>query len=171
MSNSSPSAYLTLIKNSVAVDCGYEAITGDQISDSRGESAGTGSGILANKTAQNCYGRSNNTLGLPGIAGLVADTAQNCCGYCTGGTGLSARTAQNCDGSSNTGMGLSADNAQSCYGSSTDSGTGLYASDTAIGCRGDSKSGTGLSAYIANSCRRTSGSGTPQSITYKYNMP
>jgi len=133
------------IKNSVAVECGGDAIYGDQISDCRGESTGYGYGVHAANTAQNCYG------------------------YCPGGTGVYANTAQNCYGQGNSGV-YAVVTAQNCIGSASD-GTGLYAGDIAIGCRGGSGSGTGLSAYIANSCRGTSMSGTQQVITYKYNMP
>jgi hypothetical protein len=130
------------VKESSAIDCGSDAIDGDQVSDCRGQASGSGYGILA-VTAHNCYGSSG------------------------GGVGVSAFTALNCYGSSGSGNGISAIALQNCYGSS-DSGDGVYTAYVAIGCYGSSSSGAGLHAYIANSCFSTTGDG---SITYKYNMP
>jgi hypothetical protein len=139
------------IKSSVAVDCRGNAVYGDQVSDSRGESTGDTGG--------------NNF-------GLHATTALNCYGSTGGGhgTGLSATTALNCYGYASvaTGTGLNATTALNCYGASSNNGHGLEVSDVAIGCCGYSSSGTGLWAYIANSCRVASGF---TNITYKYNMP
>ncbi len=132
------------IKSSVAVDCGGNAISGYQVSDSRGICSGSGTG-------------------------LYAYTGQNCQGFSESGTGLSALTALNCYGGSNSGSyGLYANTAQNCYGFHGGSGIALRAVDMAIGCTGNSSSGVGLQAYIANSCRVAGGTA---SITYKYNMP
>jgi len=187
------------IRGCVTLDCGGTAIYGQQVSDSRGESAG-GNGLSAG-TAQNCYGSSSSSGG----TGLSAQTAQNCYGVsssgyglfanlnaigCSGsstsGTGLYAYTAQNCCGFSSSGTGLYAYTAQNCCGFST-SGTGLYAWSTAIGCYGQSSSGLrGLYAQNAAFCigSRIGGraieaniangcwaSGGTNLITYKYNMP
>jgi hypothetical protein len=138
--------YASVVKNSVVVDCGNVAITGDQVSDCQADSDGNGNGISAS-------------------------TALNCNGDSFGGTGLYANTAQNCYGFTISGTGLYANNAQNCFGKSQGTGTGLVAVDTAIGCSGYSYSGTGLVAYTANSCRGTTLFGTAQSITNKYNMP
>jgi hypothetical protein len=165
------------IKGSVAVDCGGYAVVGDQVSDSRGESTSSGSGVSAStvlnccgysssgnglyaSTAQNCFGQSSSSTG------LYASTAQTCYGHSGSGYGLNAITAQNCYSYSGSGTGLYAQTAQNCYGSCGGGGTGLYAYYVAIGCRGYSYSGTGLSADIANSC-----SGSSVSVAHKYNMP
>jgi hypothetical protein len=150
------------IKSSIAVDCGFYAIVGTEVTDSRGQCTGNATGLTAT-TAQNCYGSSNGD-------GVDATTALNCYGTSTGSYGISTRTAQNCYGySSSGGTGLYAfDIAQNCYGYSGGSGMGLVAFDVAIGCSGYSSSGTGLYAYIANSCRVLHGT---TNITYKYNMP
>jgi hypothetical protein len=75
------------IRGCVALDCGSHAIYGQQVSDSRGQSVGSGTGLYA-ITAQNCYGSSNSYYG------LYADTALNCYGSSNSGTGLYAyRTA------------------------------------------------------------------------------
>ena len=174
------------IKSCVALDCGHDAITGYQVSDSRGESTRDGFGIYA-YTAQNCSGSSANYIGLLAYTalnchcaalgngnGLYGGIAQNCYGYSGGsGNGLLATTAQNCYGyNSSSGYGINAFTAQNCYGYNNGSGVGLYADDLAIGCSGYSTSGTGLAAsHIANSCRGTTTSGTGQTISYKYNMP
>ena len=189
------------IKSSLAIDCGTTAISGDQVSDSRGQCSGSGDGLDAT-TALNCYGYSSSGNGLDII------TAQNCYGESGSGNGLAGYIAQNCygisDGSgdgafllmalncygisySGNGEGLYAANtAQSCYGQS-DSGEGLYGF-TVQNCNGSSSSGTGIHAYdIATGSygRSTTGTGlqafianscdgggTPAlDVTYKYNMP
>ena len=67
--------YASTIKNCSAIDCGGTAIFGDQVSDCRGQSSGSGTGLYAIYTAQNCYGQSS------GGNGLYATIAQNCYGY------------------------------------------------------------------------------------------
>ena len=150
------------IKSSMAVDCGFYAIVGTEVTDSRGQCTGNATGITAT-TALNCYGASNGD-------GLDAGTALNCYGTSTSSYGISTRTAQNCYGtSSSVGTGLYAsDIAQNCYGYNGGSGIGLATFGVAIGCSGYSSSGTGLYAYIANSCRVSQGT---TNVTYKYNMP
>jgi hypothetical protein len=143
------------IRGCVALDCGYSAIYGGQVSDSRGQSVGSSSGLYAASTALNCYGSSGNSFG------LYTQTAQNCYGSSSSGTGLSAITAQNCSGYSGSGTGLYAYNAQNCSGYSYSGGYGLYAERTAIGCSGSSGSGTGLYAFAtAIGCYSVSTSGT-----------
>jgi hypothetical protein len=133
------------IKNSVAVDCGSTAISGDQVSDSRGECTGDGTGLYA-LTAQNCSGTS------AGGYGLYAYMALNCSGTSAGGYGLNAYTALNCYGSSQDNQGLyAAHTAQNCYGYSV-SGTGLYSVHTAQNCYGYSTNGVGLVAGTAQNC-------------------
>jgi hypothetical protein len=170
------------IKNCVAVDCGGNAIFGEQVSDCRGESSGGGVGIDAN-SAQNCYGASSG-----GFGGLFATTAENCYGRTSGsGKGLSATTANNCFGYNNgSGYGLYATIANHCMGVNVGGGYGIYAEKVAFACNGESDTGIGLNAYnaafctasrpggtallaiIANGCIVTSGA---SGITYKYNMP
>ena len=78
------------IKDCVAVDCDGAAISGNQVSDCRGEGVGNSFGIYANN-AMNSYA----------INGLRALTALNCYGYGTVGNGMVViDTAQNCFGSS-----------------------------------------------------------------------
>jgi hypothetical protein len=188
------------VKSSVAVDCGGYAVSGDQVSDSRGESTGSGFGLHADGTAQNCYGVSGTGPGLYAVTALncygfsnssayglyASGTAQNCYGYSSSGFGLNANTAQNCYGASSTGTGLYVDyTAQNCYGGSNN-GTGLNA-NTAQNCYGVSSSGAaGLYAANASFCTGWRSGGTAiqatvatgcyaasgtNSITHKYNMP
>lgn len=121
-------------------------------------------GIHGAFAAQNCYGYS----GANG-AGVSAENVLNCYGYSVGmgggGVGIYADyMAQNCYGYTGTGVwGVAAVIAQDCYGIGATYGV---AASVATGCYGWSPSGIGLYAYMANSC-----AGTPQSVTYKYNMP
>ncbi len=171
--------WASMVRGSVALDCGITAILGDQIIDSRGESNGGGNAVYAN-LAQNCIGYGTDGAGIraatavncygssTGGEGVYAIVALNCYGSSTSGDGVSADTALNCRGSSTGGDGVSAITAQNCYGYSSGSGTGLRAADVAFACRGYSSSGVGLNAFIANSCRVAGGTA---SISYKYNMP
>ena len=144
--------YASTIKGSVATDCGG-AIYGDQVTDCRGMSTGSGYGVYASATAQNCYGSTTSSMG------VYAITAQNCYGSSSSGYGIFAGTAQNCYGSSGSSYGIYADNtAQNCYGSSN-SDNGLYA-HSAQNCYGNSSSGTGLAANTAVNCNGYSTSGT-----------
>jgi hypothetical protein len=130
------------VKSSSALDCGFPAISGGQVSD--------------------CYGQCSG-----GSEGINAITAQNCYGYSSSGAGLYAQTAQNCYGSSGTFYGLYASgSATGCYGSSS-SGTGISAYNAAF-CTGSRPSGTAIQATIANGCIAIFGTNI---ITYKYNMP
>jgi hypothetical protein len=132
-----------VVSHSTAVACGLHGILADTISDSHGESYGSGSGVYA-------FGCVNNSYG-----------------YSTGSSGVYAANANNCYGYGNIGTGVTANIANNCYGYSV-SGYGLYVTGSAIGCFGQSTSGVGIFAHIANSC--TVGGGTTN-ITYKYNMP
>jgi hypothetical protein len=135
--------YASTIKSSVAVDCGSHAVSGDQVSDSRGESTGGGSGVAA-ATALNCYGSSAS------------------------GSGLLASTALNCYGNSSSGYGLFIYcTAQNCYGISTSGGAGLYAVNASF-CSGNRSGGTAIQATVATGCFAIAGT---NSITHKYNMP
>src|ERR1043166_5157300 len=160
------------VKNSMAIDCHGIGITADQVSDSRGECTVSDQGVLANRSAQNCYGFSKTGTGLyantalncygysVGSTGLYAISAQNCNGYSGSGIGLTGQTAANCFGTSTSGSGMVVQTAQNCYGSSS-TGTGLSAT-IAMACVGNSTSGRDLQATIANSC-----SGTSNIISYK----
>jgi len=163
--------FANTIRGCVALDCGDTAIAGQQVSDSRGQSVGSGIELYA-YTAQNCYGISSNSYGLYADStaigcygqsssgfGLRATTAQNCYGSSSSGTGLYAgSTALGCYGQSSSGTGLQARTAQNCHGYSSGSGDGLYA-ETALNCYGSSSSGTGLYASIAQNCYGSSSSG------------
>jgi len=142
------------IKASVAMDCAFNAIFGNEVSDSRGQCTGSGSGINAT-TAQNCYGYSNSGVGLSAL------TAQNCYGRSFSSTGLNANTVQNCYGETSSGSyGLYAGLAAiDCYGLCLTSGTGVWAF-LAINCYGETSSGTGLTATSAQNCHGQSSSGT-----------
>jgi hypothetical protein len=100
------------VKSCSAVDCGTIAINGDQVSDSRGESTGSSTGLNA-VMAQNCYGSSNSGFG------LVASSALNCTGLSVSNYGLSSSgSASGCRGYSTSGTGLNAFIANCCTGSS-----------------------------------------------------
>jgi hypothetical protein len=180
------------IRGCVALDCGGSAIYGQQVSDSRGESVGSGYGLYADHrpellrlqrqrhglyatTAQNCYGSSSSGYG------LYAYNAQNCYGYSSSGYGLYAeRTAIGCSGSSGSGYRalrlwhrpLAAAQqrhralrlcARHCSGGPR----GLYAQNAAF-CTGYRSGGRAIEATIANGCWAAAGTNL---ITYKYNMP
>jgi hypothetical protein len=132
------------VKNSTAKDCATGAIQGEQVSDCRGESSSSGSGISA-YTAVNCYGSSNNSD--PGIG---AYTAKNCVGSSLSGKGITGLLAESCYGNGGE-TGISAYSAQNCYGFGS-SGTGIYTEGTASTCYGVSSSGTGVSASTAENC-------------------
>jgi hypothetical protein len=129
------------IKNSSATDCGNNAIDGNQVSDSHGQTI-NGYGIIA-VTALNCYG-----VGTLGGAGVSAGCAQNC--YAYGFVGLSATTTENCYG----------------YGIG---GQGIVATTLAQNCYGYSPSGTGIIAFIASACHGDTSTGTPLSATHNIN--
>jgi hypothetical protein len=144
------------VRNCVALACYSHAIFCSTVADSEGQSIGSGAGIYAQSTAQNCYGYSNSALAPPLInpaPGLeVGGVAQNCYGYGNaGGNGLSAGTALNCYGiSSGDGDGLSASSlASNCSGTSS-TGTGLYVEGgNAQNSQGFSYEGDGLVAYAS----------------------
>jgi hypothetical protein len=138
----------TALNTSGATSNGF-AIYAGEAQNCDGEASGSGNGIQANSIAQNCYRVSTAGFG----AGVQAELAIGCIGVSANGYGVLAPVCQNCFGSSNT-------------------GTGLSANDLAIGCYGYSFNGTGLYSFLANSCVGASGaSGTPESVTHKYNMP
>ena len=105
-----------------------------------------GEGIVASSVSHSTANQCGNTA-------IVADTASDCYGNCTGaGHGLLANyAANNCYGNSVSGHGIYVQgSANSCYGNSA-SGIGLrvgYANN----CYGQSYDGTGIIASIANSC-------------------
>jgi hypothetical protein len=152
----------SLIKHSIASDCGSTGIYGEAVYDSQGSSNGSGvsavtaqdcsgtswssaDGLHVSTTAQNCFGSSNTGRG------LSANTALNCRGSSTGGMGLSADVAQNCEGYSYSNIGMVATNATGCRGESGGDYYGLYAV-TASNCSGKSIGGVGLQAATAQNC-------------------
>jgi hypothetical protein len=94
--------FASIIKSCSALDCGGNAIYGDQDSDCRGQSSGSGDGIVAVYTAQSCNGISSSGYGL-----LTGYVASGCSGYSSSGTGLSAFIANGCVGNTSTGTALS----------------------------------------------------------------
>jgi len=164
--------FASAVKSSAAVDCGGNAIYGNVVSDSVGQGNGSGNGVLAITTANNCDGSS-----LSG-EGVSAYTTLNCVGYSSSYYGLAAYNAQNCYGDSSTSFGLSTTIAQNCYGQSDGNSVGLNASTaencygysaggvnalvvtTAHNCYGYSNGGgTGVTAYTAENCLGVSVSG------------
>ncbi|NGO37854.1 hypothetical protein G4L39_00340 [Limisphaera ngatamarikiensis] len=156
----------TVVKNCTALECADTAIAGTTVSDCRGESTGSGHGVFAATTAQNCSGNSasghgvysgstaQNCYGFSNSGrGVYAYTALNCYGNSTGNNGVDAMIAQNCYGISSTGDGVYAyHTAQNCYGYSNTS-RGVTAGDIAIGCFGKcGQFGTGVSTVIAAFC-------------------
>jgi hypothetical protein len=173
---------------SSAVDCGFTAISGDQISDSAGQSV-NGTGINGMEV-NNCYGvctasatnsshiginssivsnsyGSGNGFGITAITALncvssgpltATSAAENCSG--SGTSGITANTALNCYGTATTGTGISAHVAMNCEGSASGAGTGVNA-DTVESCYGHN-SGTGqgvIASSVANSYGSAAGSG------------
>lgn len=135
-----------MVRDSTAVDCGTDAIVGDQIIHCRGQATGTGYAIYGNNVIDS-YGF--NTTGY----GIFANIAENCYGTSTSGTGLNANySAQNCVGQSGSGTGLAAKSALNCYGYSA-AQTGLYgqAVENSSGFS-DGQSGTGIYAQTAVNC-------------------
>jgi len=134
------------VKNCTAVECGYTSISGDQVSDCRGETT-FGSYGLFGVNVQNSYGSSASSG-----YGLYAYVALNCAGTSASSYGLYAYySAQNCQGQSTSGTGLFSRNVNNCYGSSS-SDTGIECSGTAINSSGVASSGLGLDAYCAENC-------------------
>jgi hypothetical protein len=164
----------TVVKNCTALECANTAIAGTTVSDCRGESIGSGHGVFAATTAQNCSGNSasghgvysgstaQNCYGMSNSGrGIYTYTALNCYGNSAGGDGVYAeRTAQNCYGySGGGGDGVHAITAQNCYGISS-TGYGVYAGDIAIGCFARSTGGAaGVATVIAAFCASSHSSG------------
>jgi hypothetical protein len=146
-----------VIRGSVALDCGNTALSGSHVSDSRGESTGSGSGIFA-INVQNSQGSSSSGYGI-----YASRSALNCQGISSSSHGIQAINAQNCYGITTSGtFGLRAESAQNCYGNNTSGTYGLYATN-AQNCMGHcGVSGSyGLRALIAQSCSGyADGSGT-----------
>lgn len=147
----------SIVRSSMAIDCGGAAIVGDQVFDCRGQSTG-GDGIIANTMVQDSYGYvTNNSSSLFGI--YNNGTAQNCYGYSVNGTGLNfGFTAQNCYGYGGYSGLNGSGSAVNCYGVAKGGGYGIYVTESAIGCFGLSSSGIGLQAFIAAFCEGYSNS-------------
>ena len=110
------------VKSSTAVDCGTTGIAGDQVSDCRGQSYGSGPGIsgliilnctadcegsgngIQGTTLQNCYGSANGA----GNGIFTGGTATGCYGFSIHGAGVSAFIANVCHGDSITGTPVNA---------------------------------------------------------------
>jgi hypothetical protein len=153
------------IKQCIASDCGGQAIYGMLVADCRGQSTGSGYGVLAGSLAQNCYGISVND------SAVVAAIAQNCLGQNYGNfKGVSAGNALNCYGESANNYGIYAAVAQNSYGRSSTS-DGLHAYFSAVGCYGFSAGGSGLWAFNAQNCIGETASTSPaQYGVYAYDI-
>ena len=173
------------IRDSLAIDCGGNAIEGLSVMNCYGSSTG-GSGVSA-ENALNCYGITSSDTDA-----LYAESGENSTGYCTGsGTGLEidscalncigvcgnagdgiycGSSAQNCYGYCiGTGDGISTENAENCYGYTGGGGYGVYAIGTAAGSYGYCYSGTGLYAFIASVCHGETTTGTNMVTTHNVN--
>src|ERR1051325_3438226 len=116
--------HASVIRSSAATDCGYAAIFGEEVSDSRGATTGGTYGLYAN-TANNCYGSSGGTYG------LYAAAANNCYGSTTSTNastyGLYATTADNCYGSGGgSGVGLGGETVNNSFGYKSVPGVRFY---------------------------------------------
>ena len=160
----------SIIKSSVATDCGGAAIIGDQVMECRGQSTG-GDGIIANSLVQNSYGYANtNTASLSYLGISCNGTAQNCAGVGGGfdGSGVSAASAENCYGFVLNGVaGVGGYCTENCYGY-VNSGVGVQ-STIALNCYGYSASFIGLEATIATGCHGATSTGTALSVTHNLN--
>jgi len=159
-----------------------DGIDADVASGSEGDNlgGGSGNGISAAATAQNCSGTATGG----GIGVDARYSVENCYGISDSGYGISAGSAFNCYGAtSGGGIGVNANTAQNCWGTSTGSGTGVNAFN-AQNCYGTSSSGVGINAATAAYCTGSGGTainaniGTgclaaagTNNITHKYNMP
>jgi hypothetical protein len=141
------------IKASVAEDCGYIAISGDQISDCRGLSVGS-HGIAANIV--------NNSYGYGSSDGISAYTVNNSYGYGTS-HGINATTVNNSYGLG-TYYGISASSSvNNSYGRAFRNGSGsargIFASSGTVqnsygDCGGDGAGdGFAIEAQTVSNCR------------------
>jgi hypothetical protein len=189
------------VNQSVARECGFNAISGVLVQNSFGLAVTSASGIQA-ENALNSFGYS-----FGGGIGVDAYSADNCRGLSVGnddGMGISAYVANNCTGWSDIGDGIDAESAMNCVGeggvygldaltatnsrgrSTTFGGTGIRA-NLAQHCQGIAagpNSGDGITAFIAIGCLGTSTTGTglhatiansclgsSLSVAHKFNMP
>jgi hypothetical protein len=156
----------TVVESCTVQAIGVWGIEASTVSHSSAYQCG-GNAIIAN-TAENCYGNCTGSG-----EGLYAGTANDCYGYSSSGYGLYATTATGCYGFTGTGPGgLDANNANNCYGYSSGNGDGLDAT-TADNCQGVStginagnSSGNGLSAYTANNSAGQSLNASGLNATY-----
>ena len=161
--------FASTVKTCSAINCGYTAIYGDQVSDCRAQSIDSGDGIDG-WTVDNSYAAAN------GGDGVRANNVQTCTGTTVGsGRGILANTIMNSTGASANGDGIHANgNAENCNGSSS-GGYGVYGNvvlnsygiggtvdaihaNSAQNCYGSSSSGSGVSANLAQGCYGLSGS-------------
>lgn len=136
-----------------------------------------GTGMFVSYAANNCTGQSLNSDGLDSYG-----TVNNCYGFTDNGYyGIYCEDTVNNSigtvlfGTSSGAIGIYAyASANNCNGYSPASGGyGLLTYEIATGCLGnDNAAGAvGIHAYVANSCVGISSAGTPEQVTYKYNMP
>ena len=145
----------SIVKNSVARECGGTAIFGINVENCSGYSTGMGHGIQATNVT-NSDGSS-----FSGGNGIVASSAQNCRGSSFGGAGIgiSTQTALNCTGSSNLSYGINCDVAGNCKGTGGGPGAGIFG-NTISHSYGISATGNGLDGYqVSNSYGISNGGG------------
>ena len=144
----------TVVESCTVQNIGVTGIQASSVSHSSAYQCG-GTAIIAN-TAENCYGNCSGST-----VGLFAGIANNCYGYSFSGYGLYATTATGCYGFTVSGnAGLDANNANNCAGYSNGNGDGLDANN-ASGCSGYSIGGSGLAAAaIATGCSGVSTNST-----------
>ena len=179
--------YLQRTANNCYGECVNPAASGSGLltaiaNNCYGFAYGSGNGIYAFDSADNCTGRSTSGIG------LVASVAVECSGYSQSAMGLDVLNAENCYGQSLTATGLYAYCANNCFGQSqtsygldafrlannsygsSNNGIGLRClNGVATACYGYSALSVGLNAYIANGC--VGDAPTPISVSYKFNMP
>jgi len=136
----------TVVESCTVQNIGVTGIQASSVSHSSAYQCG-GNAIVAN-TAENCYGNCSGSSD-----GLYVGTANNCYGYSSSGYGLYATTATGCYGFTASGnAGLDANNANNCAGYSNGNGDGLDANN-ASSCSGYSIGGSGLAAAaVATGC-------------------
>lgn len=146
-----------VVRECTADATGATAITGNHVSNSAGESVGTGTtddGVRATFIVENCRG-----VAVAGSGVECPGQTNNSSGISDSGIGLNASggSVQNSRGTSSSNAGVWADIASNCAGVSTSS-FGLDAA-SATNCEGTSSTGIALTATNATNCVGTSANG------------
>ena len=142
------------VKDSEALECGGDAITGVNVTNCRGTCTAN-SYAISSETALNCYGR--------GFVGVYGQAVLNCYGQTSGsGAGINGTIIQNSVGESSTGNGggILGTVAQNCYGINFGGGYGVTTTVIAESCCGICNgSGIGIDTTVAHNCWGRSSSG------------